>query len=149
MCTTFQGVTYVSTCFQVGCNAMHSAAEGGQLEVIKFLAPYFGTRVSGKDGAGLTVLHWAAMKSHCAVARYLIEELKLDPQDRDEVSVCVHVCVCVLCVCKMGSISLCQIAYIPLAMNKPFCMELNISARSNNMFYSCVQCDRYSSIKGS
>ena len=116
MCTTFQGVTYVSTCFQVRCNAMHSAAEGGQLEMIKFLAPYFGTRVSGKDGAGLTVLHWAAMKNHCAVARYLIEELKLDPQDRDEVSVCVcvcvHVCVCVVCVCAKWEVFPCTILII-------------------------------------
>ena len=33
----------------------------------------------------LTVLHWAAQCGHCEVARYLITELKLDPQDRDKV----------------------------------------------------------------
>ena len=61
------------------------AAEGGQLEVIKFLSPKFGTRVHEKDNYGLTMLHWAAQRGHCEVARYLIEEMKMDPQDRDKV----------------------------------------------------------------
>ena len=64
---------------------MHMAAQGGQLEVIKFLSPMFGTRVNEKDNYGLTILHWAAKAGHCEVARYLIEELKMDPQDRDKV----------------------------------------------------------------
>ena len=53
--------------------------------MIKFLSPKFGTRVHEKDSYGLTMLHWAAQKGHCEVARYLIEELKMDPQDRDKV----------------------------------------------------------------
>ena len=64
---------------------MHKAAEGGQLEVIKFLSPIFGARVQEKDSGGYSMLHWAAQKGHCGVARYLIEELKMDPQDRDKV----------------------------------------------------------------
>ena len=64
---------------------MHMAAQGGQLEVIKFLSPIFGARVHEKDNNGYSMLHWAAQKSHCGVARYLIEELKMDPQDRDKV----------------------------------------------------------------
>ena len=87
---------------------MHKAAQGGQLEVIKFLSPMFGSRVHEKDNDGYTVLHWAAQKGHCEVARYLIKEQKMDPQDRDKVwgvpgkgrcgpkyKVCVHhACVC-------------------------------------------------------
>ena len=61
---------------------MHVAAQGGHLEVIKFLSRKFGARVHEKDNDGLTILHWAA---HCEVARYLIKEMMVDPQDRDKV----------------------------------------------------------------
>ena len=92
---------------------MHMAAQGGHLEMIKFLSPMFGTRVHEKDNDGLAMLHWAAQEGHCEVARYLIEELQMDPQDRDKVCgvpgegmmcskveglhascMCVHVLVC-------------------------------------------------------
>ena len=66
-------------------NALHGAAENGQLEMIKFLAPRFGTKVHDKDGNGRTMLHWAAVNGHHDVARYVIEDFKLDPQDRDKV----------------------------------------------------------------
>ena len=68
---------------------MHKAAEGGSLDVIKFLAPLFGARVHEKDTDSCTMLHWAAWGGHCQVARYLIAELKLDPQDRGKVRGCV------------------------------------------------------------
>ena len=68
---------------------MHLAAEGGSLDVIKFLAPLFGARVHEKDTNSFTVLHWAAKGGHSQVARYLITEHKLDPQDRDKVRGCV------------------------------------------------------------
>ena len=64
---------------------MHMAAQGGQLKVIKFLSRKFGARVLEKTEDSYTVLHWAAQKGHCEVARYLIEELKMDPQDSDKV----------------------------------------------------------------
>ena len=64
---------------------MHKATECGHLEMIKFLSPMFGTRVHEKDNDGLAMLHWAAQEGHCEVARYLIEELQMDPQDRDKV----------------------------------------------------------------
>ena len=73
---------------------MHLAAEGGSLDVIKYLLPMFGARVHEKTNDSYTVVHWAAQGGHCQVARYLITELKLDPQDRDKVSTCVHGLVC-------------------------------------------------------
>ena len=70
---------------QNGHNAMHKAAEGGQLGMLKFFASLFGARVHEKDNYAYTVLHWAALYGHCQVARYLIDELQMDPQDRDKV----------------------------------------------------------------
>ena len=64
---------------------MHKAAAGGSLDVIKFLLPLFGARVNEKTNTSYTMLHWAAQKGHCQVARYLIDELQMDPQDRDKV----------------------------------------------------------------
>ena len=67
---------------------MHAAAQGGHIEIIKYLLPMFGARVHEKTNASCTVLHWAALGGHCQVARYLITELKLDPKDRDKVRGC-------------------------------------------------------------
>ena len=64
---------------------MHLAAEGGHIEVIKFLLPLFGERVHEKTNASCTMLHFAARVGHCQVVRYLIEEVHLDPQDRSQV----------------------------------------------------------------
>ena len=64
---------------------MHLAAQGGSLNVIKFLLPMFGARVHEKGRNSYTMLHWAAQMGHCQVARYLIQELQMDPQDRDKV----------------------------------------------------------------
>ena len=66
-------------------NAMHCAALCGHTEVMKFLLPLFGERVYEKANKSYTMLHFAAQGGHCQVARYLIEELHLDPQDRDKV----------------------------------------------------------------
>ena len=64
---------------------MHKAAEGGQLGMLKHLAPLFGARFHQKDSNGCTLLHWAAQQGHCRVARYLIEELRMNAHDRDKV----------------------------------------------------------------
>ena len=64
---------------------MHKAAEGGQLEMLKFFSQTSATRVHERTNSGYTMLHWAVQKGHCEVARYLIEEVKMDPQDRDKV----------------------------------------------------------------
>ena len=66
-------------------NAMHWATVGGHIEVIKFLLPLFGERVHEKDNDSYTMLQFAAELGHCQVARYLIEEVHLNPQDRDKV----------------------------------------------------------------
>ena len=82
---------------------MHVAAEGGQLEMIKFLSPRCGSKVHDRDVNGASILHYAAQNSYCAVARYLIAELKLDPQDRTKVlSLMQYVCVCAHA-CKRGN----------------------------------------------
>ena len=64
---------------------MHLAAAGGHIEVIKFLLPVFGQRLHEKTNASYTMLHSAAQFGHCQVARYLIDEVHMDPQDRDKV----------------------------------------------------------------
>ena len=57
----------------------------GKLDMIKFLSPRFGAKVHDKDGDGWTILHLAAANGHCDVACYVIEDLKLNPQDRSKV----------------------------------------------------------------
>ena len=64
---------------------MHTAAAGGHLQMIKFLAPLFKNRLHEKNEDSYTTLHWAAQYGHSEVARYVIRKLKLDPQDRDKV----------------------------------------------------------------
>ena len=64
---------------------MHFAAQSGHIEVIKFLLPLFGERVHEKANDSSTMLHYAAQEGHFQVVRYLIQELQMDPQDRDEV----------------------------------------------------------------
>ena len=64
---------------------MHKAAEGGSLDVITYLLPMFEARVYEKDAYSYTMLHWAAQRGHCQMARYLIETVNMDPQDRDKV----------------------------------------------------------------
>ena len=61
---------------------MHFAAVGGHIEMIKTLLPMFGERVHEKTKSSYTMLHWAAQ-----VARYLMDTLNMDPQDRDKVCV--------------------------------------------------------------
>ena len=64
---------------------MHAAAEGGHIDVLKFLLPKFRARAHEKTKDSYTMLHWAAQEGHCQVARYLLEELRMSTQDRDKV----------------------------------------------------------------
>ena len=96
---------------QDGRNAMHVAAAGGHIEVIKFLLPYFGARILKKTKNSYTMLHCVAQEGHSQVARYLIDEVQMDPQDRDKVcgcqgvqglhhASCMHICVNLICAVK-------------------------------------------------
>ena len=78
-------VCHPVVCWQGGRNALHLSAQGGHLEVIRFLSPRFGAKVHDRTDAGYTILHWAAQKGHSQVARYLIKELNRNPKDRDKV----------------------------------------------------------------
>ena len=53
--------------------------------MIKLLSQQLGAKVHDKDEDDWTMLHWTAKKGHCDVARYVIEDLKLNPQDRTKV----------------------------------------------------------------
>ena len=66
---------------------MHFAAVGGHIEMIKALLPMFGERVHEKTKNSYIMLHWAAQTGHYQVARYLMDTLNMDPQDRDKVCV--------------------------------------------------------------
>ena len=56
--------------------------------MIKYLAPRFGNRVQEEDDDSLTALLLVAEMGHFEVARWLIDDLKMDPQDKDKVCVC-------------------------------------------------------------
>ena len=72
--------------------------------MIKFLSRMFGARVHEKDNDGYNMLHWAAKEGHCEVARYLIEKLNMDPQDRDKVC---GVPAEEVCPCKVQDVCMC------------------------------------------
>ena len=84
---------------------MHKASAGGSLDVIKYLLPLFGAKVHEKTNNSSTMLHCAAHNSQYQVARYLITELKLDPQDKDKVcgvpGYCAGFKVQGLCICML------------------------------------------------
>ena len=69
-------------------NALHLAAVGGHLDIVKYLMPIFGARRFDLDRAGQSCLHKAVREGHPEVVRYLIEEGGFDPNCRDIVSDC-------------------------------------------------------------
>ena len=76
---------------QDGFNALHLAACGGHVEIVKYLIPKFGDRKFDLDNAGNTCLHWAAQEGHLAVVKYLTEECGFNPNLGNKVSCCVYV----------------------------------------------------------
>lgn len=68
-------------------NALHFAAIGGHLEVVKYLVPKFGNNKFDLDSHAQTCLHKAVMKGHPKVVRYLIEQEGYDPSLRDKVRI--------------------------------------------------------------
>ena len=86
--------------------------------MIKFLAPLFKDRLHEKNDNSYTTLHFAAQCGHSEVARYLIQQLKMDPQDRDKVcglavscdnDLCFEGLICclyIVCVCVLNLLHL-------------------------------------------
>ena len=111
---------------------MHLAAAGGHIKVIQFLQHLFGERVHEKDMFSYTMLHWAARGGHCQVARYLITELKLDPQDRDKVcgmpgTVLVSKCKVYVCAWFSLCSEACCDKHVDMFMYSPvFCLQIAI-----------------------
>ena len=69
---------------QDGSNALHLAACGGHVEIVKYLIPKFGDRKFDLDKHGNTCLHCAALD--LSVVKYLIEECGFDPKLGNEVT---------------------------------------------------------------
>ena len=66
-------------------NALHLAAHGGHLEVVKYLMPKFGESKFDMDSLAQNCLHKAVWEGHPKVVQYLIEEEGFDPSLRDKV----------------------------------------------------------------
>ena len=66
-------------------NALHLAAIGGHLEIVKYLMPKFGESRFDLDRAAQSCLHKAVREGHPKVVRYLIEEGGFDPNCTDMV----------------------------------------------------------------
>ena len=67
-------------------NALHLAAIGGHLEIVKYLMLIFGESRFELDQGAQSCLHKAVKEGHPKVVRYLIEEGGFDPSLRDKVS---------------------------------------------------------------
>ena len=57
-----------------GWTALHLAAMGGHLEVVKYFLEKGGAEVNVKDNCGSTALHLAAWNGHLEVLKYLLEK---------------------------------------------------------------------------
>ena len=73
---------------QDGLNALHLAAVGGYLFVVRYLCTRFGPDKYDLDSTAQNCLHWASREGHPKVVRYLIEQQGFDPSLMDSVSVC-------------------------------------------------------------
>ena len=76
-------------------NALHLAAVGGHLEIVKYLMPKFGASRFDLDNLAQNCLHKAVKEGHLKVVRYLIEEGGFDPSLRDRVS-CEYIYIYIL-----------------------------------------------------
>ena len=81
----------VCTNAQDKLNALHLAACGGHVDIVKYLIPKFGDRRIDLDNPGNTCLHYAAQEGHLAVVKYLIEECGFNPNLANTVCFCVFV----------------------------------------------------------
>ena len=61
-----------------GHNALHYAADGGHLGVMKYFIER-GYNPASEDSDGRTCLHFAAQLNHYDLVQYLVDEQKMDP----------------------------------------------------------------------
>ena len=87
----------VCTNAQDKLNALHLAAYGGHVEIVKYLIPKFGDGKFDLTNAGYTCLHWAAQEGHLVVVKYLVEDCGFDPNLGNKVVVVCTVCVYSVC----------------------------------------------------
>ena len=62
-----------------GRNALHCAAWGGQLRVLRYFIEEKGCNPASQDIRGATPLHYAAAGKHLDIVRYLVAEQQMDP----------------------------------------------------------------------
>ena len=65
--------------YAYGQNALHSAAQGGQLGVMKYFVEERGCNPASQDDSGWTPLHYAARLNNLDLFQYLVDGLQVDP----------------------------------------------------------------------
>ena len=68
-------------------NALHYAADGGHVDIIRYLAPKMHSLLHSATNHGHTMILLAASNGHNEVLQLTIEEYKLELTARDTVSV--------------------------------------------------------------
>ena len=66
-------------------NALHQAASGGFLDIVKYLIPNCINEMVNQTSKGNTCLHLAAQHGHLPVVKYLIGECGFDVSLRNQV----------------------------------------------------------------
>ena len=66
-----------------GWTILHSAAQRGHMEMVKFLVKEASTDVESKDLDGLTPLSHAALNGHLETVKFLVEEAGADVESKD------------------------------------------------------------------
>ena len=62
-----------------GANALHYAAQFGQLGVLRYFIEEMGCNPASLDNRAMTPLHYAAAGKHLDIVRYLVAEQQMDP----------------------------------------------------------------------
>jgi hypothetical protein len=78
-----KGIALNSTDWSGG-TAVHAAAFGGRLDVVKWLVDEKKLNADAKNGAGMTLAHWATVTGHLEVLKWLIEEKNADINATEE-----------------------------------------------------------------